>query len=81
MATLKELIDKRLDDDTEDTGEVKEAARQYYEELVAEDIQLTEDVDTNESLDSNEAMVLGSLKGYQACLNVHRLALRKLTGG
>ena len=72
MATLEALIDKRLNDDCEDTGEVREAAMQYYLGLVHEDLQLNEAVNLNESLDGNEAMVLGFLKGYQACLDTHR---------
>lgn len=72
MATLEALIDKRLNDDCEDTGEVRQAARQYYLGLVQEDIELNESVNLNESLVQNEAMVLGFLKGYQACLDTHR---------
>lgn len=71
MATLEALIDKRLNDDCEDTGEVRKAARQYYLGLVREDLQLSEAVNLSESVDSNEAMVLGFLGGYQAYLNAH----------
>jgi hypothetical protein len=71
MATLETLIEERLNDDCEDTGEVREAARQYFLGLVHEDLRLNEAVNLNESVDSNEAMVLGFLKGYQACLNAH----------
>jgi hypothetical protein len=70
-AKLGDLIDKRLNDDTEDTGEVREATKQYFLGLVHEDLQLNETVNLSESLDGNEAMVLGFLRGYQACLNAH----------
>jgi len=66
MATLEALIDKRLDDDCEDKGAIRQAARQYYLDLVREDLRLNEGVDLNECLDSNEAMVLGFLRGYRA---------------
>lgn len=72
MDKLKTLIDKRLDDDCEDSGEVRQAARQYYLGLVHEDVQLNESVNLNESLVQNEAMVLGFIKGYESCLNSHR---------
>jgi len=68
-AKLGDLIDKRLNDGTEDTGEARAAAKQYYLGLIEEDLQLNETVDVNESLDSNELAVLGFLKGYQACLS------------
>jgi hypothetical protein len=71
MATLETLIDKRLNDDCEDTGELREAARQYFLGLVHEDLRLNEAVNLSESLDGNEAMLLGFLKGYQACLDTH----------
>jgi len=71
MATLEALIDERLKDDCEDTGEVRSAARQYFLGLVREDLRLNEAVNLSESLDGNEAMVLGFLRGYQACLNAH----------
>ena len=72
MATLKALVDERLNDDCEDTGKVRQAARQYYLGLVCEDLQLNESVNLNESLDQNEPMVLGFIKGYESCLNSHR---------
>jgi hypothetical protein len=69
MATLEALIDERLDDDCEDQGELREAARQYYLDLVYEDLRLNEAVNLTECLDSNEGMVLGFLRGYRAALN------------
>jgi hypothetical protein len=68
---LEELIDKRLDDDTEDTGEVRAAAKQYYLGLVQEDMELNEGMALNESLDGNEFAVIGFLRGYETCLRSH----------
>jgi len=68
---LEVLIDKRLDDDTEDTGEVRATAKQYYLGRVQEDMKLSEDMTVNESLDGNELAVLGFLCGYEACLRNH----------
>ena len=70
-AKLEDLIDKRLDDDTEDTGEVRAAAKQYYLGLVQEDVELNEGMTFNESLDGNELAVLGFLRGYETCLRSH----------
>jgi len=70
-AKRENLIDKRLDDNTEDTGEVRAAAKQYYVGLVQEDMELNEGMTLNESLDGNELAVIGFLRGYEACLRNH----------
>lgn len=70
-AKPEDLIDKRLDDNTEDTGEVRAAAKQYYLGLVQEDMELNEGMTINESLDGNELAVIGFLSGYEACLRNH----------
>ncbi len=72
MATLEAMIDKPLNDDCEDTGEVREATRQYFLGFVHEDLRLNEAVNLNESVESNEAMALGFPKGYRACLDAHQ---------
>ena len=72
MTALEALVDERLNDDCENTGEVRRAGRQYYLGLVHEDLRLNESVNLNESLDQNEPMVLGFIKGYESCLNSHR---------
>jgi hypothetical protein len=68
---LEALIDKRLDDDTEDTGKVRAAAKQYYLGRVQEDMELSEGMTVNESLNGNELAVLGFLHGYETCLRNH----------
>jgi hypothetical protein len=68
---LEALIDKRLDDDTENTSEVRVAAKQYYLSLIQEDMELNEGMTLNESLDSNELAVMGFLRGYETCLRSH----------
>jgi hypothetical protein len=68
---LEALIEKRLDDDTENTGEVRAAAKQYYLGLVQEDMELNEGMTVNESLDGNELAVIGFLRGYETCLRSH----------
>ena len=68
---VEDLVDKRLNDDTEDTGEVRAAAKQYYVGLVQEDMELNEGMALNESLDGNELAVIGFLRGYDACLRNH----------
>ena len=70
-AKLKEMIDRRLDDDTEDTGEIRAAASQYYLGLIQEDIEINEGMTLNESLDGNELAVLGFIRGYETCLRSH----------
>ena len=71
MTQLQTLIEARLND-SEVKGEVRQAARQYYHELVEEDRQLNETVDLNKSVSSNEAMVLGFIEGYRSCLGSHQ---------
>lgn len=68
---LEGLIDRRLDDDTEDTGEVRAAAKQYYMGLVQEDMELNEGMTPDGSLDSNELAMIGFLAGYGVCLRSH----------
>ena len=70
-AKLRELIDKRLDDDTGDIGEIRAAANQYYSGLIQEDMENNEGMTLNESLDGNELAVLGFLSGYETCLRSH----------
>lgn len=70
-AKPEDLIEKRLDDMTGDTGEVRAAARRYYQRLVDEDIQLSEGIVLTNSLDSNELAVMGFVAGYEACLRSH----------
>lgn len=70
-AKPEDLIGKRLDDDTEDTGEARDAARQYYLGLIQEDRERSEGMTLNESLDGNELAVIGFLAGYEACLRSH----------
>jgi hypothetical protein len=70
-AQVEALIDKRLDDDTEDTGEVRAAAKQYYLGLVQEDMDLNEGMTLSESLDGNELAVIGFMAGYETCLRNH----------
>ena len=70
-AQLEALIDKRLNDITEDTGEVRAAARQYFVGLVQEDTERSEGMSLDESLDSNELAVIGFVAGYEACLRNH----------
>lgn len=65
---LEALIDKRLDDDTEDTGKARAAAKQYYLSLVQEDMERNEGMSLNESLDGNELAMIGFVAGYKACL-------------
>jgi hypothetical protein len=66
MATLKELIDRRLSDACPSSGPARQAAMRYYLGLIREDLRLTEGITAQESLDANEGMVLGFLKGYEA---------------
>ena len=70
-AELEHSIDKRLDDNTEDTGEVRAAAKQYYLSLVQEDMECTEGMALDESLDGNELAMIGFAAGYEACLRSH----------
>ena len=70
-AKLKEIIDKRLDDDTEGIEEIRAAASQYYLSLIQEDMENNEGMTLNESLDGNELAVLGFLRGYETCLCSH----------
>lgn len=70
-AKLEKLVDKRLDDDIEDIGEVRAAAEQYYGGLVQEDMECNEGMTLNESLDGNELAMIGFVAGYKACLRSH----------
>ena len=75
-AKLEKLVDKRLDDDIEDIGEVRAAAEQYYWGLVQEDMERSEGMTLNESLDGNELAMIGFVAGYKACLRARKLALQ-----
>jgi len=72
-AKPEDLVDKVLGDITEDTGEVRAAARQYYLGLVQEDLERSGGISLNESLDGNELAVIGFVTGYEACLRNHNL--------
>ena len=71
IAKLDALIDRRLDDITGDTGEVRAAARAYYLGLIQEDLELSQDVILNECFDSAEGMTIGFIAGYEACRRNH----------